>query len=207
MKSLERRAGVCVAAASLAVCLGGCPTAGTRVSTPLASEVEASSQSEFGLAPGDTFDIRVWDEATLSGPYKVAPDGTFEFPLLGTIDVKGKLPQDVAKELKERLRKGYLRNPDVMIIVKEQSSKKIFILGQVSKPGTITYSQNLSIVEAIGQVGGFTPMAMKNGTTITRVEQGKKVSMVVPVADISEGKAGNYFLRPGDIVLVPERIF
>jgi protein involved in polysaccharide export with SLBB domain len=184
----------------------GCGT-GTRYSTALPTEVP--TQNEFALGAGDTFEVTVYDEPKLSGPYRVASDGTIHFPLLGTVKVEGMLPQDLAQELQKRLLAGYLRSPQVSILVKDLSSKKIIIIGQVSKPGTITYAPNMSIVEAITVAGGFTPMALKNSTTITRVEQGtgRKVSTTVPVADISEGRAGNYYLRPGDIVSVPERIF
>jgi polysaccharide export outer membrane protein len=63
------------------------------------------------------------------------------------------------------------------------------------------------VVEAITVAGGFTPMAAKNDTTVTRSESGKKTIVKVPVADIGEGKAKNVYLRPGDIISVPERLF
>lgn len=190
------------AAALIAIGCGAGPhyTTATLAETPL-------NQSEFALAAGDTFDVRVFNEPDMSGSYRVAPDGTIDFPLLGPVHVDGMLPQDVAKELRQRLQQGFLRSPQVSILVKDQSSKKIIILGQVSKPGTFTYAPNMSIVEAISGAGGFTAMALKNSTTITRVEHGRKVSTTVPVADISQGRAANYFLRPGDIISVPERIF
>jgi protein involved in polysaccharide export with SLBB domain len=170
--------------------------------------VESTPPSnEFTLSVGDSFDIRVFGEAEMTGSYRVALDGTIDFPLVGTVLVSGLLPQDLARKLEDRLRDGYIRHPQVSILIKEQNSKKIIVIGQVSHPGIFAYSPNMSVVEAITVAGGFTPLAGKNSTTITRIEQGKKVSMRVPVADISEGKAGNYYVRPGDIISVPERIF
>lgn len=163
--------------------------------------------NEFALSPGDTFDVRVFGEPDMTGTYRVAPDGTIDFPLIGQVMVEGLLPHDLTRKLEDRLRDGYLRNPHVSILIKEQTSKKIIIIGQVVRPGTFSYAPNMNIVEAITVAGGFTAIAAKNSTTVTRIEQGKKVSMRVPVADISEGKVGNYFVRPGDIISVPERIF
>ncbi|HVQ24116.1 MAG TPA: SLBB domain-containing protein, partial [Planctomycetota bacterium] len=87
------------------------------------------------------------------------------------------------------------------------TSKKVYIIGQVSKPGTLTYTPSMSVVEAITLAGGFTALAAKNDTTVTRLERGEKTTTKIPVADISEGKAKNVYVRPGDIISVPERIF
>jgi polysaccharide export outer membrane protein len=65
----------------------------------------------------------------------------------------------------------------------------------------------MSVVEAITVAGGFTPLAAKNDTTLTRSEQGKKTTVKIPVEAIGEGRARNVYLRPGDIISVPERLF
>src|SRR5262249_19768172 len=98
-------------------------------------------------------------------------------------------------------------NPQVTVLVKDQTSKKVFILGQVAKPGTFPYTPSMNVVEAITVAGGFTPLAAKNDTTLTRSEDGKKTTVKIPVEDIGQGKAKNVYLRPGDILSVPERIF
>jgi polysaccharide export outer membrane protein len=159
------------------------------------------------LGVGDMFEVRVFGEADLSGLYKVGAEGTITFPLAGVIKVEGLEPQQVAKKVEERLAEGILRNPQVTVLVKEQTSKKVVIIGQVAKPGTFTYTPSMSVIEAITVAGGFTPIAAKNDTTITRSDKGQKTIVRVPVADIGEGKAKNVYLRPGDIISVPERLF
>jgi protein involved in polysaccharide export with SLBB domain len=159
------------------------------------------------LGVNDTFEVRVFGEPDLTGTYRVSAEGTITFPLGGVIKVDGLEPQKVAARIAERLSDGILRNPQVTVLVKEQTSKKIYIMGQVSKPGTVTYVPSMSVVEAITMSGGFTPIAAKNDTTITRNEEGKKTIVRVPVDDIGSGKARNVYLRPGDIISVPERIF
>jgi polysaccharide export outer membrane protein len=159
------------------------------------------------LGVGDTFDVRVFGEADLSATYRVGAEGTITFPLGGVIKVEGLEPQEVAKKIAERLADGILRNPQVSVLVKEQTSKKVYILGQVSKPGTYTYTPSMSVVEAVTLAGGFTPIAYKNATTITRHENGQKIITRVPVEEISRGKAKNVYLRPGDIISVPEMLF
>ena len=189
----------------VAALLFGCgcgPSVRTVVETPtLPPPVDTT------LDVGDVFDVRIYGEADLSGTYKVGADGTITFPLVGVMQVKGLEPTEVANQLAKRLSDGILRNPQVSVLLKEQNSKKIVIIGQVSKPGTFNYTPSMNVVEAITVAGGFTPLAAKNDTTITRVDGGKKTIVRVPVESIGEGKARNVYLRPGDIINVPERIF
>jgi protein involved in polysaccharide export with SLBB domain len=162
---------------------------------------------DTSLGVGDSFEVRVFGEADLSGTYKVGSEGNINFPLLGVLRVAGLDAQAAAKLIADKLREGILRDPQVTVLIKEQTSKKIYILGQVGKPGTFSYTPEMSVVEAITVAGGFTPLAAKNDTTVTRTEEGRKTVVRVPVADIGEGKAPNVYLRPGDIISVPERIF
>jgi polysaccharide export outer membrane protein len=162
---------------------------------------------DSSLGVGDTFDVRVFGEADLSGTYRVGPEGTITFPLAGVIKVDGLEPQAAAKKIAERLADGILRNPQVTVLVKDQTSKKVMVMGQVSKPGTFPYTPSMTILEAIGAGGGFTQISAKNDVTITRTEAGIKTTTKIPVGDISEGKAKNVYVRPGDIISVPERIF
>ncbi len=163
--------------------------------------------ADTALGVGDTFDVRVYGEPDLSGTYRVGADGNFTFPLVGSVSAQGIEPQALAKVIAERLRQGILRDPQVSVLVKDQMSKKIYVIGQVSKPGTFPCTPSMNVLEAITVAGGFTDMAAKNDTTITRSEQGEKTVFKVPVAEIGEGRARNEYERPGDIINVPERIF
>lgn len=166
-----------------------------------------SDPGELTLGPGDKFDIRVFGEPDFTGSYRVDPDGTISYPYIGTVRVEGKTPNELAAMLTEKLGAEYLRRPQVTVVVQEQVSKKITIIGQVAHPGTFSCTANMNIVEAITVAGGFTPMAWRNRTTITRTENGKKYSIQVPVGEIGEGKARNVAVRPGDIISVPEALF
>jgi protein involved in polysaccharide export with SLBB domain len=165
----------------------------------------AQSDTTFGI--GDTFEVRVFGETDLSGTYKVGGEGNINFPLIGVVHVEGLDPQGVSKLLAEKLRQGILRDPQVTVLAKEQLSKKVYIMGQIGRPGTLAYTPSMNIVEAITLAGGFTPLAAKNDTTITRIENGRKIIVKVPAGDIGEGRAHNVVLLPGDIISIPERIF
>ncbi len=185
------------------VLLGGCgPASKTIVEQP-----PPPPSVDTTLEIGDTFEVRVYGEADLGGTYRASAEGTISIPLAGVIKVQGLDQQQAAKRIAERLADGILRDPQVIVTIKELASKKIYIIGQVAKPGTFSYTPLLSVLEAITGAGGFTPLAAKNDTTITRAEGGRKTIVKVPVEDIGEGKARNVYLKPGDIINVPERIF
>lgn len=177
---------------------------------PIAQAVSASSRPAVdaaALGVGDVFDVRVYQESDLSGSYRVGSDGAIEFPLLGRLDVLGKNTADVGELITRRLKDGYIRNPQVTVSVKEYNSKKVFVLGQVQRPGAYAFEEDMSVVNAIATAGGFTRSALPNETNITRVVDGKEVRQTVRVSDIGEGRDKNVQLAPGDIVFVPESIF
>ena len=170
--------------------------------TNLAKAVEDTT-----LGPGDIFSVTVFGEKDLTGKFLVSAEGTVDYPLIGRIKVQGKTPPSVGELIKTKLAQGYLKTPHVSIFVNEYNSKKISVFGQVKKPGTFNYLNNMSIIEAITLAGGFTPMASKNKITVTRITDGKSTRFTIPVEDIGEGTAANYLMRPGDIVFIPERVF
>ena len=165
-------------------------------------------QQDTTLGPGDAFDVRVFNEQSLSNTYQISPDGTIDYPLIGNIVVSGLDPQEIAVLIGKKLVEGkFLKNPQVSVLVKEYKSKKIHILGQVKNPGTFPYQDNMSVVQAVTLAGGFTPIAHENKTTITRKIEGKEVIIRAEVGKISKGEAPNIFLQAGDIIYVPERVF
>jgi polysaccharide export outer membrane protein len=197
-------------------------TAGAIVLLALFSGAACGSKQPVGLDPGDAtaeppdttlgpedvFDVRVYGEKELSSTYRVASDGTIDFPLIGTVSVLGKTPTEVADLIENGLVDGqFIKKPQVSILVTEYNSKKISVFGQVKEPGTFPYQDGMSVVEAISKAGGFTSMAKANDTVVIRVVEGEKKRFKVPVEAIGEGREQNFVLRAGDILFVPERIF
>jgi polysaccharide export outer membrane protein len=170
------------------------------------TDLVQASVSGAALGPGDTFEVRVYRDADLSGVFQVSPSGMIDYPLLGTLPVGGLNSQQIAARIREGLAAGYVRDPYVTVTVKEFLSKRVYVLGQVEKPGTFRYEDGMSVIQAITLAGGVTKTSRPNEVVVTRQENGREVRFSVPVRDISEGKARNLFLRPGDIVYVPESI-
>ena len=165
-------------------------------------------QDDTTLGAGDVFDIRVYGEEELTGTYRVAQDGTIDFPLVGRIEVAGLEPPLVAETVRRRLQDGeYLVNPQVSLFVKEYNSKRISVIGAVQRPGTFPISSGLTAVQAISLAGGFTSLASRNETVMTRRVEGELRRFRVPAEDITQGEADDVLVQTGDIIYVPERIF
>jgi len=158
------------------------------------------------LGQSDIFIVRVFREKDLSGEFQVSKEGTIDYPLLGVLHVGGKAPSEVSEEIRKGLAKSFLKHPYVSVVVKKHSSRRVYVLGQVKKTGTLPFQDRMTIVQAISQVGGFKRTARTNNVIVTRVTIKGKQKIVVPVESISEGKAPNFFLTPGDIIFVPESI-
>src|SRR5204862_5912044 len=101
----------------------------------------------------------------------------------------------------------YLVDPIVAVRVTEVNSRQLSVSGEVAKDGKIKYTSGMTIVDAIAQSGGFTPMAKKNHVKVIRIVDGKEVAYKIPVAAIQDGKRPNFFVAPDDRINVPERIW
>jgi polysaccharide export outer membrane protein len=152
--------------------------------------------------------VRVFGEKDLTGKYQVGPDGTIRFPFLGSIAVGGKEADAVARDIGERLKAGqFLLDPHVSVFVEQTNSKRISVLGAVAKPGTFPILPGMTVVQAVSNAGGFTPLASKDDTVVTR-RVGKQLERYrISVTQLTRGDADDFPLRAGDIVFVPERVF
>jgi protein involved in polysaccharide export with SLBB domain len=155
------------------------------------------------LGPGDVFEVRVYQENELTGLYRVDQSGLFDFPLIGSMKAEGLTATQIAENIESKLATGYLRNPQVTVFVKEFNSKKIFVIGKVQKPGPFNYEDKMSIVQAIALSGGLQPLASKE-IVLIRAENGMEKRYMINFDEISQGKAQNIPLNPGDIIFVPE---
>jgi len=160
------------------------------------------------LGAGDVFEVRVYGEENLSGTFRVAQDGTIDYPFVGRVEVRGLEPPSVADRLSQGLRSGnYLLHPQVSVMVTEYNSKRVTVMGAVREPGQFPLSPGLTAVQAVSLAGGFGPLANRNETVVTRTIDGEPRQFRVPVEEVARGHERDLPLRAGDIVFVPERVF
>jgi polysaccharide export outer membrane protein len=117
-------------------CTSAPPTLPPRL--PTSSELQTLKSANH-LGAGDIVEVRVYREPELSGLYHVGIDGRFNFPLIGEVNASAGGVSQLTTELTERLKREYLRDPQVTVLLKESRSKKVFVLGLVKKPGSYVY--------------------------------------------------------------------
>lgn len=161
------------------------------------------------LGPGDVFAVAVLGEKDLPLEYRVQPDGTVDFPYVKRVKVSGLEPQEVVDLLRKRLvEERIYSDPQLSLLIKQYNSKKVNVLGQVAKPGTLSWTDGMRLVEAISQAGGFTAIADRDNVVLMRTDRaGKVVTVSLSVDEITEGREPNPMLQAGDTVRVDQRAF
>ena len=117
-----------------------------------------AQDANYTVKPGDLLSISVWKEPDLQRPALVRPDGSFSFPLVGEVDAKGKTVADLNKTMSQRLAK-YISDPVVTVSIQEIKGNKVYVIGQVNKPGEFIMNPTVDVMQALSMAGGTTPFA------------------------------------------------
>jgi polysaccharide export outer membrane protein len=168
------------------------------------ASLHAQATAGYTVKPGDTLEISVWKEPDLQRTVLVRPDGQFSFPLVGEVDARGKTVADLNKTVSERLTK-YISDAVVTISVTEIKGNKIYVLGQVNKPGEFIVNPSVNIMQALSMAGGMTPFAATNDIIVMRGQGAQQKAMAFRYNDVVRGRSldTNIELLSGDIVVVP----
>jgi polysaccharide export outer membrane protein len=158
---------------------------------------------DYVIGADDMLSIRFWREDPMNADVVVRPDGKITLPLINDIQAAGLTPIALCNAITDAA-KRWLETPTVSVIVKEIKSRKVFITGQVNKPGPYEMSGQMTVLHLITLAGGLAEFADAKNITVIRSENGKQLSYRVNFDDISRGRnlAQNIALRPGDSVIV-----
>lgn len=171
-----------------------------------AARIASADEPAYTIKPGDVLSVAVWKEPDLQDKaVLVRPDGTFSFPLAGEIDARGKTVTDLQKTLTERIKK-YINDPVVSLSVAEIKGNKVYVIGQVNKPGDFVINPRVNVMQALSMAGGTTAFAALNDITILRRSAPSgQVALPFHYADVVRGKRlqENIDLESGDIIVVP----
>ena len=141
----------------------------------------------------------------MSGDVVVRPDGKVTLALVNDIRAAGLTPEQFRAAVVAATAK-FVQEPTVDVVVKQINSRKVFLTGEVAKPGAFPLSSRMTVMQAIAMAGGLTEYANKGKVTILRTEGDKTVVLRVHYGDILNGKNlhQNYDLKVGDIVTVSD---
>ncbi|MEM1008982.1 MAG: polysaccharide biosynthesis/export family protein, partial [Myxococcota bacterium] len=163
--------------------------------------------SYFRIDVGDVVYIKVNGEK-IEGTYQVYPDCQIQMPLLEVVRICGKTPGRLRREIANALYKDFFKKrPSVVVKVTEFNSKKIYVFGEVKKAGRFDYAPGLTLMQIIAMAGGFSRKAARKDTRLIRTVGGRRRVYRVPLEGIQRRRRRNYYLRPGDMIYVPESWF
>jgi polysaccharide export outer membrane protein len=168
----------------------------------------------YKIGPGDVLKITVWGHEDLSRLGVVAANGRLPFPLVGEVDAAGLSPTELEGRLRTLLAKDYLVDPQVTVSVQEYRSQKVFVLGEVEKPGTYPLTGRATLLDILSQAGGPAKSASRQAV-IVRVPSSEapvtpgtagSTTVRVNLKKLLDGDASeNLLLESGDTVFIPKQ--
>ncbi len=195
-------------AAVVVLIVTGCGGAPPLPPAPPASSLPSA---EYRIGPGDSLNIFVWRNPELTLTVPVRPDGRLSIPLVEDVTAIGKTPTALARELEQRLSK-YVKEPLVTVIAESfvgPIPDQIRVIGEAAQPRALPYRADMTVLDAMIAVGGLTKYAAGNDSVIVRTAQGEQNTYSVHLNSlIRDGDIdSNVALRPGDILIIPQRLF
>jgi len=179
---------------------------------PASAQATAAGSSESGanrstapesyrIGPEDVLLISVWKNDALSRSVPVRPDGKISLPLLNDVQAAGLTALELRDVLTRKLAE-YLPSPEVAVIVSDIRSFKVSVIGEVIKPGRYELKSWATVLDVLALAGGFTQFASRSRIVILQSD-GKTMKRIPFNYNKIAGEQENFYLRNGDIVLVP----
>jgi len=168
-------------------------------------EVERRSTWAYAVGPGDVLQVRAWKNDALSQRVTVRPDGFVTLPLIGDVSAGGRTVEQISQDIVSRASKFYTEQLVVAVEVAELHSYRVYVMGEVSRPGEFTPRGQVTILQAIALAGGFTRFAAPDKVIIVRRDAAGErripfaYNQVVDSGDLRE----NLPLQTNDTVVVP----
>lgn len=194
-----------------ALAQGQQPAPAAQATPPAAAAAAAAPRpTDPPLPPGyvigtdDVLSIVYWKDKDMSADAQVRPDGKIALPLINEVHAAGLTPEQLREKITEESKK-YMEDANITVVVRQINSRKVFITGEVNKPGPYPLTAATTVMQLISMAGGLREYADSKKIVIMRTEQGKPVSLKFNYKDVTSGKnlQQNIELKPGDTVVVP----
>jgi polysaccharide export outer membrane protein len=177
---------------------------GAEAAAPEKAARPSREAIEYTIGVEDLLEISVWKNPDLSSIVPVRPDGKISLPLIDDVQAAGRTPVELKKVLTDRW-KAYLSAPEVSVIVKEVNSYKVYMVGEVTRPGELRVKARIRLLQAISLAGGFTAFADRDKILVLRDASDHELRYEIDYDKIVSGNRpeDNLVLLPGDTVVVP----
>jgi polysaccharide export outer membrane protein len=205
--SFYKRSGVVLAVSALIVI----PAAAQQAVVPAQQVAEAPVNAPasvplpagYTIGTDDVLSIVFWRDKDMSADVVVRPDGKISLPLLNDVDAAGLTPEQLRAKLTEAASK-FVTEPNATVVVKEIKSRKVFITGNVAKPGPYPLNGDMTVLQLVAVSGGLLEYADAKNILVMRNENGRQESYKFNYNDVTHQKhlEQNIPLKPGDTVVV-----
>lgn len=169
-----------------------------------AGQTAQVDSGNYYLGAEDVMEISIWNEDKLTRQVLVRPDGWFSYPLVGEVQALGKTPDQVRKEIYKKISR-YIPDPVVTVVVTKVAAYKVYVIGQVKKPGQYVIGRYIDIMQALALAGGLTPFASEDNIKILRKKNGKQQVISFQYSSLEKGRklSQNISMQSGDVIVVP----
>lgn len=172
-----------------------------RSSKPSDTPVVTSAGYHLGVE--DELQISVWREPELSSSVVVRPDGVITLPLINDLHVVGLTTKELQDTLTEKF-KGFVNEPQVTVTVKQIRSRKVYLVGEVPRPGAFPLNGTKTVLQLIAEAGGLSQFAKSGSIYVLRQQEGRAVRLPFSYKKaLRSGSDHDVTLLPGDMVVVP----
>lgn len=162
-------------------------------------------EGAYRLFPGDVVELRFFFNPELNDQVQIRPDGRISMPLIGEVAMAGKTIPELLQELRQAYA-PHLKNPQINLQVRSFSAQRVYVTGEVVRPGIVNMPGPLTLIAAIGEAGGIKPTGNAKSVVLVRKVQ-EDIPQKRKITIFAEGKPtrdAGLLLRPFDIVMVPE---
>jgi polysaccharide export outer membrane protein len=183
----------------------------TQIRTPAHAAIPAAAPggatlspvpSDYRVGPGDLLRVSVFDHPELAADMRVSQSGNLTFPLLGQLSVTGKSPHEIESALVQGLASGgFVKEPQVSVLVIDYQSQKISVMGQVTRPGQYALTASQHALDLLAEAGGVVNMIAADDATLIR-HNGERVPIDL-VAMFAGDPRQNPEVIAGDTIYVP----
>lgn len=159
---------------------------------------------DYIIGADDVLDVSVWKEQELTRTLQVRPDGKISMPLLGDVQAAGLTPGQLAQTVSERLKK-YLTAPQVTVILTQINSQRVYVIGEVTRPGAYPVLPGMTVLQAISSAGGLTQFANQKKIFVMRNENHIQTKYPFSYKEVLDGRKAeeNLTVKAGDTIVVP----
>lgn len=180
------------------------PVAPAGAATP-GGPAPAPLPTDYVIGVDDILTITFWRDQDMTVPEVVVrPDGKISVPILNEVEAAGLTPEQLRANLTTAAAK-FKDDPIVQVVVKQVNSRKVFLMGEVAKPGPYALSSRLTVMQLLSLAGGLTQWANSEEIRVIRTEGGKETSYRMNYKDVIRGRnlRQNIELKVGDTIVVP----